>query len=270
MRSLLDFIVRHSYVFLFILLETLSLILLFGFNDRQKEVFITSANSISGTLFEWRTGVDQFFLIRKENSQLIEENTRLHNMLIELTDSQSVNLETALSSDGVVAARVVDNSVRKDDNYITINKGRRNGIAPGMGVYSMDGVVGVIMVAGRRYSVVLPILNGKTSISCKNKGSDSFGFLEWTGGNPYVAQLKDMPYHSAVELGDTIVTTGFSSVFPEGVPVGTVAGVERSPNGYTLKIQVNLAVDMSDLGWVYVHTKICDEEIQELYEQIAD
>lgn len=270
MRSLLDFLVRHSYVFLFILLEILSLVLLFGFNDRQKEAFLTSANSMSGAIFEWRTGVDQFFMIRKENAQLIEENTRLRNMLYELADSQYVETERTLSSDDVVAARVIDNSVRKDDNYMTINRGRRDGIAPGMGVYSADGVVGVIMVAGRRYSVIMPILNGNTSISCKKKGSDSFGFLEWAGGDPYVAQLRDMPYHSAVEIGDTIVTTGFSSVFPENIPVGTVAGVEHSKNGYTLKIQVNLAVDMSDLNWVYVHTRERDEEIGELYEQIMN
>lgn len=267
MRSLLDFIVKHSYVFLFILLEILSLVLLFGFNDRQKEAFFTSANSISGTLLEWRSGVDQFFSIRKENARLVEENTRLRDMLYEWADSQYVDQERAMSTGKVVAARVVDNSIRKDDNYVTINKGRRDGISPGMGVYNPDGVVGVVMVAGKRYSVVMPVLNGNSSISCKKKGTDSFGFLEWAGGNPYVAQLKDMPYHSAVELGDTIVTTGFSSVFPENIPVGTVAGVERSKNGYTLKIQVNLACDLSNLGWVYVHTETCDEEIQDLYEQ---
>ena len=268
MRSLLDFIVRHSYVFLFVLLETLSLVLLFGFNDRQKEVFLTSANSMSGMLFEWRAGVDQFFLIRKENAQLVEENTRLRNMLYELADSQLVSTARELSSEGAVAARVIDNSVRKDDNYMTINKGTRDGIAPGMGVYSGDGVVGVVMVAGRRYSVVMPVLNGSTSISCKKKGSDCFGFLEWTGGDPYMAQLRDMPYHSAVERGDTIVTTGFSSVFPEGIPVGTVERVEHSRNGYTLKIQVNLACDLSNLGWVYVHTLTRDGEIDDLYEEI--
>lgn len=270
MRSLLDFIVKHSYVFLFFLLEILSLVLLFGFNDRQKEAFFTSANSLSGTLLEFSSGVDQFFSIRKENARLVEENTVLRDMLYELTDSQNVHKERALSSFGVVAARVVDNSIRKDDNYLTINKGSRDGISPGMGVYSSDGVVGVIMVTGKRYSIVLPVLNGSSSISCKKKGSDSFGFLEWAGGDPYVAQLKDMPYHSAVELGDTIVTTGFSSVFPENVPVGTVAGVERSKNGYTLKIKVNLACDLSNLGWVYVHTQTRDEEIQDLYEQIMN
>lgn len=268
MRSLLDFIVKHSYVFLFILLEILSLVLLFGFNDRQKEAFLTSANSMSGTLLEWRSGVDQFFSLRKENARLIDENTRLRDMLYEMTDSQYVDQERAMSTGKVVAARVVDNSIRKDDNYVTINKGRRDGISPGMGVYNADGVVGVVMVTGKRYSVVMPVLNGNSSISCKKKGTDCFGFLEWAGGNPYVAQLKDMPFHSEVEIGDTIVTTGFSSVFPENIPVGTVAGVERSKNGYTLKIQVNLACDLSDLGWVYVHTETSDEEIQDLYEQI--
>ena len=270
MRSLLDFLVRHSYVFLFILLEILSLLLLFGFNDRQKEAFVTSANSLSGTLLEWSSGVDQFFSLRKENARLVQENTQLREMLYELSDSQYVDQQRTLSSAGIVAARVVDNTIRKDDNYVTINKGSRDGLAPGMGVYSDEGVVGVVMVTGKRYSVVLPVLNGNSSISCKKKGTDSFGFLEWAGGDPYVAQLKDMPYHSAVEIGDTIVTTGFSSVFPENVPVGTVAGVERSKNGYTLKIQVNLACDLSNLGWVYVHTLTADEEIEDLFKQISD
>lgn len=270
MRSLLDFIVRHSYVFLFILLETLSLVLLFGFNDRQNEAFMTSANVMSGTLLEWRTGVEQYFGLRKENAGLLEENARLRSMLYELTDSQYVETERALSSEGVAVARVIDNSVRKDDNYITIDKGRRDGIAPGMGVYSSDGVVGSVMVAGNRYSIIMPVLNGNTSISCKIKGSESFGFLEWQGGDPYIAQVKDMPYHSAVRRGDTIVTTGFSSVFPEGIPVGAVTNVERSSNGYTLKISTRLAVDMSDLRWVYVHLRTADAEIDGLYNQISN
>jgi rod shape-determining protein MreC len=267
-RSLLDFIVRHSYVFLFILLETLSLVLLFGFNDRQREAFVTSANTMSGSLFEWRSGVGRYFSLRKENTALVEENIRLRAMLGEMADSQYVDMERSLSTANIVAARVIDNSVRKDDNYMTINKGRRDSIAQGMGVYSKDGVVGVVMVAGRRYSIVMPVLNGSTSISCKVKGSDSFGFLEWSGGDPYTAQIKDMPYHASVNIGDTIVTTGFSSVFPENVPVGIVSGVEHSRNGYTLKVKVRLAVDMSDLKWVYIHRQTQDEEIDDLYEQV--
>ena len=268
MRSLLDFLVRHSYVFLFILLETLSLVLLFGLNDRQNAAFMTSANSVSGTLLEWRTGVSQYFGLRKENALLADENSRLREQLYALTDSGRNRYADTLGQGSVIVARVIDNSVRKDDNYITINKGRKDGIAQGMGVYNSCGVVGVVMVCGRHYSVVLPVLNGKTSISCKIKGSDNFGFLEWAGGDPYLAQLRDVPYHSNVARGDTLVTSGFSSVFPDGIPVGVVAGVERLSNGYTLKVTVRLAADMANLGWVYVHSKVQDEEISELFQQI--
>lgn len=268
MRSLLDFIVRHSYVFLFVLLETLSLVLLFGFNDRQKLAFVTSANSVSGSIYELFSNVDVYFNLRRENTLLVEENARLRSMLYELTDSQTVDSARNMSRDGVIAARVIDNSVRKDDNYMTVNKGSNDGVGKGMGVYNSTGVIGVIMASGKSYSVVMPILNGNTSISSKIKGTDNFGFLEWSGGDPYTAQLKDVPYHSNVEVGDTVVTTGFSSVFPENITIGTVADVQRLSNGYTLKILVSLAVDMSDLGWVYIHSKTVDPEIIDLQQQL--
>ncbi|MBO4442233.1 MAG: rod shape-determining protein MreC [Bacteroidaceae bacterium] len=268
MRSLLDYLVKYSYVFLFILLEILSLVLLFGFNDRQKLAFVTSANSVSGSIYELFSNVDVYFNLRRENTLLVEENARLRSMLYELTDSQTVDSARNMSRDGVIAARVIDNSVRKDDNYMTVNKGSNDGVGKGMGVYNSTGVIGVIMASGKSYSVVMPILNGNTSISSKIKGTDNFGFLEWSGGDPYTAQLKDVPYHSNVEVGDTVVTTGFSSVFPENITIGTVADVQRLSNGYTLKILVSLAVDMSDLGWVYIHSKPIDPEIIDLQQQL--
>ena len=268
MRSLLDYLVKYSYVFLFILLEILSLVLLFGFNDRQKLAFVTSANSVSGSIYELFSNVDVYFNLRRENTLLVEENARLRSMLYELTDSQTVDSARNMSRDGVIAARVIDNSVRKDDNYMTVNKGSNDGVGKGMGVYNSTGVIGVIMASGKSYSVVMPILNGNTSISSKIKGTDNFGFLEWSGGDPYTAQLKDVPYHSNVEVGDTVVPTGFSSVFPENITIGTVADVQRLSNGYTLKILVSLAVDMSDLGWVYIHSKTVDPEIIDLQQQL--
>ena len=268
MRSLLDYLVKYSYVFLFILLEILSLVLLFGFNDRQKLAFVTSANSVSGSIYELFSNVDVYFNLRRENTLLVEENARLRSMLYELTDSQTVDSARNMSRDGVIAARVIDNSVRKDDNYMTVNKGSNDGVGKGMGVYNSTGVIGVIMASGKSYSVVMPILNGNTSISSKIKGTDNFGFLEWSGGDPYTAQLKDVPYHSNVEVGDTVVTTGFSSVFPENITIGTVADVQRLSNGYTLKILVSLAVDMSDLGEVYIHSKTVDPEIIDLQQQL--
>lgn len=268
MRSLLDFIVRHSYVFLFILLEAISLVLLFGFNDPQREAFATSANGISGTVYEWRTGVGQYFGLKKDNERLAAENAWLREQLYALTDSAKVEYENSVSTGWVLVTRVINNSVRNDDNYITVDRGLADGLRQGMGVYNSDGVVGVVMSAGRHHAIVLPVLNGRTSISCKVKGSHSFGFLEWKGGNPYLAQLRDVPYHADIQEGDTIVTTGFSSVFPENIPVGTVTYVERMKNGYTLRIGVRLAVDMSNLSWVYVHSKTQDPEIDSLMNSI--
>lgn len=268
MRSLLDFIVRHSYVFLFILLEAVSLVLLFGFNDPQREAYITSANGLSGTIYEWRTGIGQYFGLRKENERLAMENARLRERLYVLSDSARVDYENSASTGSVLVARVINNSVRHDDNYITIDRGLADGLRQGMGVYNSSGVIGVVMSAGRHHAIVLPILNGRTSISCKIMGTDSFGFLEWKGGNPYIAQLRDVPYHSDAKEGDTIVTTGFSSVFPENIPVGTITNVERMKNGYTVRVGVRLAADMSNLGWVYVHSKTQDPEIDSLMNSI--
>lgn len=268
MRSLLDFIVKHSYVFLFILLETLSLVLLFGFNDRQKEAFLTSAGGLSGSIYELRSEVGQYFGLKKENEQLVEENAILRQRLFSLADSAAIRFEDSLPTGQVVVARVIDNSVRRDDNYITIDKGQSDGLEKGMGVYNSSGVVGVVLLSGRHYSIVLPLLNAKTSVSCKVMGSDNFGFVEWNGGDPYKVQLNDMPYHSDVRVGDTIVTTGYSSVFPEGIMVGIVSDVEQMKSGYSLRIAVDLAVDMGNLGWVYVHSKTPDPEIGELKSQI--
>ncbi len=268
MRSLLDFIVRHSYVFLFILLEAISLVLLFGFNDPQREAFATSASGISGSIYEWRTGVSQYFGLKRENERLVKENAWLREQLYAQTDSAIVDFENSASTGSVQVARVINNSVRNDDNYITIDRGLADGIRQGMGVYNSIGAVGVVMSAGKHHAIVLPVLNGRTSISCKVMGSDSFGFLEWKGGNPFAAQLRDVPYHSEIQEGDTVVTTGFSSVFPENIPVGTVSYVERMKNGYTLRIGVQLAADMSNLGWVYVHSKTQDPEIDSLLNSI--
>ncbi|MCQ2084389.1 MAG: rod shape-determining protein MreC, partial [Bacteroidaceae bacterium] len=169
-----------------------------------------------------------------------------------------------------VLARVIDNSVRHDDNYVTIDRGMIDGVEEGMGVYDSHGAVGIVMIAGSRYSIVLPILNSRTSISCRIKGSEQFGFLEWKGGNTYEALLVDVPYQSTVQLGDTIQTSGFSWAFPEGLMVGTVSWVEHRPNANTLDIGVTLASDLSNLGWVFVHQGSPDEELEALKEQLPE
>ena len=151
---------------------------------------------------------------------------------------------------------------------ITLNRGSKDGIAQGMGVYDSNGAVGVIMLTGKHYSIVLPVINGKSSISCKIKGDNSFGFLEWSGGDASKAELRDLPYYATVNVGDTIVTSGYSKIFPEGINVGVVSDVQQITSGYTLKVSVRLAADLSNLGWVYINTTQADDELKQLWKEI--
>ncbi len=239
--------------------------MLFGMNDRQNTAFMTSAGNLSGGILSVSSGISDYFGLKAENTELATENAMLRDYVEELLADTVSEFRNQASAYGInVLARVIDNSIRKDDNYITIDRGTVDGLEKGMGVYNARGVIGVVMLAGSRNSIVLPILNSKSSISCKIKGTDHFGFLEWHGGSPYDAKLKDIPYQSEVAKGDTVVTSGFSQSFPESSLVGIVNRVERRQNDHTLDIDVRLATDMTDLGWVYVHTQTDDPEIEEL------
>lgn len=265
MRSLLDFLVRHVSAFLFILLEGLSLFLLFGMDDSRSLSFMTSAGNLSGGILSVRTSIGSYFSLKDENARLVNENAMLHDIVEQMWNDSIASYRSAASAPEFnVLARVIDNSVRKDDNFITIDRGKVDGIEDGMGVYDSKGVVGVVMITGERNSIVLPVLNSRTSISCKVGGTANFGFLEWDGGSPYMAVLKDIPYQSQVNRGDTVITSGFSQAFPENTVAGFVERVEHRQNDHTLDISVRLAADMTDLDWVYVHTRKDDPELEEL------
>ncbi len=274
MRALFDFFIKHGSAFLFIILEGLSLLLFFTTSESRNAAILTSAGNISGSILKVRSSVGQYFGLKRENTSLALENALLRERLWQYESDSAFmereQLETMLSNpEQTVLARVIDNSTRYDDNYMTIDRGTIDGVENGMGVYDSNGTVGIVMIAGSRYSIVLPILNSRTSISCKIKDSEQFGFVEWKGGSIYEAQLVDIPYHSTVQLGDTIQTSGFSWAFPEGLMVGTVSWVEHKQNAITLDIGVKLASDLSNLGWVYVHQGYPNEEIDVIKEMIS-
>ncbi len=274
MRALFDFFIKHGSAFLFIILEGLSLLLLFTLSESRNAAILTSAGNISGSILKARSSVGQYFGLKKENTALALENALLRERLWQYESDSAFmereQLETRLSNpEQTVLARVIDNSTRYDDNYITIDRGTIDGVEDGMGVYDSNGAVGIVMIAGSRYSIVLPILNRRTSISCKIKDTDQFGFVEWKGGSIYEALLVDIPYQSTVQQGDTVQTSGFSWAFPEGLMVGTVSWVKHRQNAITLDIGIELASDLSDLGWVYVHQGHPNEETDAIKELIS-
>ena len=278
MRNLLNFFLKYNYWFLFILLEVISFALLFRFNNYQGSAFFTSSNQVAGMVYEAANNVTGYFHLKSINDDLVQENVelelqieRLRSALMELT-ADSVGLEKmkldALKGYDIYRANVINNSLTHVDNYITIDKGENDGIRPEMGVINGSGVVGIVYYTSANYSVVIPILNSKSSVSCKIKRSDYFGFLKWDGGSSEYATVKDMPRHSLFSLGDTIVTSGHSAVFPGGIPIGTVEDMSDSHDGLSYLLKVKLFTDFGRLNDVRVIAQKGLEEQIELEQKV--
>ena len=278
MRNLLNFFLKYNYWFLFILLEVISFALLFRFNNYQGSAFFTSSNQVAGMVYEAANNVTGYFHLKSINDDLVQENVelelqieRLRSALMELT-ADSVGLEKmkldALKGYDIYRANVINNSLTHVDNYITLDKGENDGIRSEMGVINGSGVVGIVYHTSSNYSVVIPILNSKSSISCKIKRSDYFGFLKWDGGSSEYATVKDMPRHSLFSLGDTIVTSGHSAVFPGGIPIGTVEDMSDSHDGLSYLLKVKLFTDFGRLNDVRVIAQKGQEEQLELEQKV--
>ncbi len=278
MSYLLKFLQKYHFLVLFVLLQVLSLVLLIRFNNYQASVFLTSANRMAGQVHEWTANVTGYFGLRKanqeitlSNARLEAENARLRAALTSLTtDSVYIGRWTpALGSDfTLIPARVVNNSVTRADNFITINKGSSQGIREEMGVLSGTGVVGIVYLTGQNYSIVLPILNSKSSISCKIARTEYFGSLNWDGVSARFAYIKDLPRHAEFSLGDTIITSGHSTVFPEGVPIGTVDDMADSKDGQSYILKVKLMADFARLKEVVVVGRSGIQELKVLEDSV--
>ncbi len=265
MRNLLNFFLKYNHCFLFVLLELLSFALLFRFNHYQGSVFFTSSNRLVGSIYEVANQVTGYFHLKSINDDLVQKNVELElqmeylrNALVSITrDSASIDRlkKDALDDYDIYNARVINNSLTHIDNYITIDKGTKNGISRDMGVVDGNGIVGIVYLTSDNYSVIIPVLNSKSNISCKIKRSDYFGFLKWEGGSSEYAIVKDMPRHSLLSLGDTIVTSGHSAVFPSGIPVGTIEEITDSQDGLSYQLKVKLFTDFGRLNDVRVIAK---------------
>lgn len=274
MRNLLNFLIKYNYWFLFILLEIVCFALLFRFNYYQQGAFFSSANVAVGKIYEVTGGIQSYFHLKSANEALITRNVELEKQLTNLQNAlygyelDSLRVESIkelpVTDYEIFRAHVINNSVNKVDNYITLDKGENDGIKPDMGVVDANGVVGIVYVTSGNYSVVISLLNSKSSISCKILGSDHFGYLQWEFGDPTYAYLRDFPRHASFSLGDTIVTSGFSSVFPEGVIVGTVEDMQDSHDGLSYYLKVKLATDFGSLNNVRIISRKGREEQQVL------
>ncbi len=280
MRNLLDFIIRHNSGFLFILLEAIALVLLMRLNNYQQSVIFTSANAVSGSIYRLSGWVKSYFHLREDNAVLLERNILLEQKLASmehaLKKEQGDSLGYAYLETMIrgryddLGAMVINNSIDRNDNYITIDKGSADGIRPEMAVVGAGGVVGAVYKTSANYSLVIPLLSGKSNINCKIARSGYFGYLRWEGHDPSHAYLRDLPRHAEFSIGDTVVTSGFSTMFPEGLMVGTIDDISDSHDGLSYRLRVLLSADFGKLTNVRVLTNKDADERKQLEQQKHD
>ena len=273
MRNLLEFLSRHNHWFVFVLLEVLSLTLLFHYNSYQGSVWFTSANAVSGKVYEWSSAVTQYFSLTDVNRQLTERNVYLEREVemlseqIRKTQKDTTAVErmqqSVMRQYSTIPAKVVSSSLDKANNLITIDKGSADGVRKDMGVVCGTGVVGIVYLTSEHYSVIIPVLNAQSNISCSIRGRGYFGYLHWNGGSPEYAYIDDIQRHAHFKLGDYVVTSGYSSVFPSGVIVGRIKHVYNSPDGMAYRLKVTLTTDFTRLRDVCV---INDTEMEKKME----
>ena len=271
MRNLLDFLIKYHHWFVFILLEVTSGVLLFQYNSYQNSVWLSSANMVTGKVYEIESAFTSYLSLKKTNEQLTLRNfyqerqlDQLRRLYAEATKDTSVMEREGLeflNQYQIIPAKVVENSLHKTDNLITIDKGRADGVEKDMGVACGNGVVGVVYLVSEHYAVVIPVLNVSSSrISCTIRNRGYFGYLHWNGVDPSIAYVEDVPRHAKFKLGEWVVTSGFSSIFPSGVLVGQIEQVYNSSDGLSYKLKVRLSTDFGNLRDVCV---ISDKSIAE-------
>ncbi len=262
MHNLTEFLSRHKHWFLFVLLEVCSFVLLFRFNNYQGSVWFTSANYMAGKAYEMGAELTSYLTMGKLNEKLTQRNVLLEQQVKELSDQLYDKTHDArylrrgqyrfLAPFRLIQTKVVSNSLDRSDNFITINKGSWDGVRKDMGVVCGNGVVGTVYLVGIHYSVVIPVLNAKSNISCSILGRGYFGYLHWTSGSTHIAYLDDVPRHARFKIGDRIVTSGYSAIFPAGILVGKVKHVYNSVDGLSFRIAVELSTDFGNLRDVCV------------------
>ncbi|TVQ93350.1 MAG: rod shape-determining protein MreC [Bacteroidetes bacterium] len=269
MRNLFNFILRHYFFFLFVLIQVICLLLIIQNHTHQRSFFVNSSNRIAGSIYKVHSNITQYFALKKVNEQLSEENNLLWSMIpgsYLKTDQNIFTFRDTLHQRqfSFINARVINNNVRNRNNYLTLDKGRLHGVRPDMGVVTSEGVIGIVKDVSANFSSVISLLHSEMQISAKIQKNDHLGTIIWEGFNPTMVTMLYIPPHVELEKGDTIVTSGFSHIFPEAIAIGVIGDFEvrRGDNFFTLDVE--LFTDFNNLKYVQVVKNIFSRELHEL------
>jgi rod shape-determining protein MreC len=275
MRNLFYFIARYHFVILFVFIESFAIFLVVQYNDYQRSCFINSSSALSGHINQMFSGLNQYLGLRRQNESL---NRQLAIEKAKVAEAYHINKITPLNIyDSIysqqyqyIPCQVVNNSVNRSNNYLTLNAGSNQGVGAGMGVVSSEGVIGIVKDVSPNFSAVISVLNQNLKISAMMQNSGYFGSLNWDGSNYQYAILNDLPGHIIVQRGDTIITSGYSVVFPKGQLIGFVDTALNSGSSSLLSVRVKLAADFKRVSHVMVIKNLLKSEQLELEKNIEN
>ena len=256
MKEIIKLILKYHFTIIFILLEIVSFSLIIRHNEYQRAIFSESASTLFGNVSSTITSIKDYFRLKEMNESLANENILLKNRLEEYELLRDTIIHGTVVQDSIpvyeyIGAKQVNATYNRTKNYITLNRGRKNGLQKEMAVCTPEGIVGLIQDLSDHFAVVIPLINVDSRISAKIKKNNYYGSLQWDGNDYAYSYLNDIPYHVEVNAGDTIVTSGLSKIFPEGIVVGYVESVDKETANF-LKKKVKLAVDFKRINHVYV------------------
>jgi len=269
MQHIIYFLIKNKYFLLFVFLQIIAISLTVQSHSYHKSKFINSANAFTGSVYNNFISFNNYLNLKTQNKQLLEENTHLKNILSKLnqkgTDKQLNKIDSLIYNQkySYLKATIIKNEYTKTNNRITINKGSNDGITPELGVISSKGIIGITTNTSSNYAIVMPIINENSRINAKLLNNTHFGTLTWNGENHNIIQFEDLPIQSNIKIGDTIITGGRSTIFPEGILVGTIKDFKIDNNKYTI-INVDLFNDMSALYNINIITNFDKDEILNL------
>lgn len=266
MQQIFNFLIRYKNTILFLLLLSVSLFFTVQSHSYHKSKFVSSANFITGGLYDWTNDMSSYLHLREYNERLAQENEYLRTLLFEKNELDSISIKMDSSSYNnpysLISTQVISNNYSKRDNYLLLRGGKKDGIKTDLGVITSNGIIGIVEEITENYTRVLSILNSNSAINVRLKKSNHYGTLVWNGDNPNVVQLTYVPKIANVQKGDTVITGGKSFIFPEGVPVGIVQDFQLGENESYYHIDIQLFNDMTNIGYVYVIENKKKEEIQ--------
>lgn len=277
MKEIIKLILKYHFTIIFILLEAISFSLIVQHNNYQRTVFSGRTATFFCYISSMISNIDNYFSLRETNEKLVAENTDLKNRIESFRSTVDGQENRMLAEDSLFfdvdyryqSAQMVNSSFNKTKNYITLDKGSSDGVDKEMAVCSRDGVVGIIQNTSRHYARVLPLINTNLRVSAKLKKNGYYGSLQWDGNDYRYSYLNDIPFHVDVTQGDTVVTSGFSSIFPEGELIGFVETVNKETANF-LTIKVKLAVDFKKISDVYVVANLNKSEKLQLEDLTHD